>query len=218
MAGGKDSTPVPFSGTIGPMRYILTTQLAVLCLVISGVGVLSAPAAHFYEARVTIADTRSHQYQDSGDQEKHIANLQKMAMSPVFQERAMKTLALLQIPHPERILESAVVEPVEGTEMLSLKVRGETRTIAKAAGNVIALEFTRYYDEYLQEQGPSGKPFSSALKIISQDTAGIAPPTLIFGRYPKSIAIPVGAGMGGLLIGGLIGILIGKRSMRQREY
>jgi capsular polysaccharide biosynthesis protein len=200
------------------MRHTYKMQLTVLCLIVLGVLVHSVAVAQMYEARVTIADMRSHQYQGAGDQDEHLANLQKLATSPIVQERALKTLDLLQLPNPQLILSSMVVDPVPGTEMLSLRVTAKTKTEARAAGNVIALEFIRYYDEYLEEQGPTGKPHVTALKIISQGTVGTTSPILLFGRYPKTIAIPAIAGAGGLLFGLLMGILIGRRSARPREY
>ena len=200
------------------MQHTFKMQMTVLCLIVLGVLVHSVAVAQMYEARVTIADMRSHQYQGAGDQDKHLENLCKLAVSPIVQERALKTLDLLQLPGPQLIVSSMVVEPVPGTEMLSLRVTAKTKTEARAAGNVIALEFIRYYDEYLEEQVPTGKPHVAALKIISQGTVGTTFPILLFGRYPKTVAIPAMAGAGGLLFGLLIGVVIGKRAARAREY
>lgn len=137
-------------------------------------------------------------------------------MSPVVEQRALETLTFLQLPDPQLILRSLSVEVVPGTEMLSLKITAASKAVAQASVNTIAIEFIRYYDEFLQAQGPDGKPYRPTLKIVNLDTARTAPPRLIFGFYPNRIRIPAGTGAAGMLLGFLIGILVGKRSITKR--
>lgn len=82
------------------------------------------------------------------DPKLRLANLVQLVKSSTVKQRSADTLIKFQITNdPAEVLGSLDATPLLDTMMLSIKVKSSSADVAKAAADVVAAEFIRYYNE-----------------------------------------------------------------------
>lgn len=189
------------------MRYLSLVLVVFVSLTLAS----PAGAKRMYEAMATVIDLQSHL--KGVDRVRHIADLQRIAESRTVVQRATETLLRLQVTtDPAAVISSLEVEPVQDSNVLTVKVQAESEDMAKAGADITACEFIRYYDEFTGNT--SGRP---ALKLLEPAVTRPAPSNLrILGLGPRLLAYICGILLIGVIIGIPIGMLIAKRARGNR--
>lgn len=82
------------------------------------------------------------------DPKLRMANLMQLVKSRTVQQRSGETLARLSIiADPREVLGTLDATPMLDTMILAIRVRSESEDVAKAAADIVAAEFIKYYNE-----------------------------------------------------------------------
>lgn len=82
------------------------------------------------------------------DPKQRLANLVQLVKSQTVKERSAETLARLQITlEPYDVLQTLDASPMLDTMILAIRVRSPSQDVAKAAADIVAAEFIKYYNE-----------------------------------------------------------------------
>ena len=82
------------------------------------------------------------------DPKLRLANLVQLVKSQTVVQRSAETLARLQITSdPYDVLQTLDASPMLDTMILAIKVRSTSQDVAKAAADIVAAEFIKYYNE-----------------------------------------------------------------------
>lgn len=146
------------------------------------------------------------------DADRHLNDLVQIAKSRTVIERSAETLNRLGVPHPERLLPTLVVKPIPRSNTLTIKVTAETEIDAKAAADVIAVEFARYYAELTGEQETGAKGSASTIVVVDPAKARPVPPP----RWQGATLFILRFGGIGFAVGLITGLALGFRLCRRR--
>ena len=161
---------------------------------------------------------------DSAAQERHINDLALMAQSETVMQRSAETMWRLSVNDaPETLLATLDVELIPDSNMLWVKVTAEDKDEAKAAADVVAAEFAKFYQE-MQHNQPSGGDTTTgtskaaegpSIKVVDR-TVWIVPfswPRRILNILWSPLGIIMAAFFG---LGLLVGLFAGNRFARRR--
>lgn len=81
------------------------------------------------------------------DPKLRLANLVQLVMSQTVIQRSYDTLNRLQITSDPNVLKTLAATPLLDTMILAIKVQSPSEDVAKAAADIVATEFIRYYNE-----------------------------------------------------------------------
>lgn len=93
-----------------------------------------------------------------GRASQRVAELVELATTNTVINRSVDSLRQLGTSvEPAKLLMSLQVKPIRGTGIIAIEVSAEEPTYAKAAADVVAAEFQRYYQELMLQGGKQGR-------------------------------------------------------------